>query len=197
MTYANENGIYIGRTNLSLSDKGVAELFNKIEQFEYPHVHRVYSSPLLRCTETAEILFPSAEMSIIDELREMYFGEFEGKSIQELIDLDEYKDWLKGGLDSRPPGGESMQEICLRTYVAVHEIIMDMMNDGITHSAVITHGGIITNMLSCFGLPKIDPKEMVCPPGEGVEIIATAAMWQQSQAFEILGAVPYEQLSEE
>ena len=32
--------------------------------------------------------------------------------------------------------------------------------------------------------------------GEGFEIIVTAKMWQQSQAFEILGVVPYERIPE-
>ncbi|MBR2955312.1 MAG: phosphoglycerate mutase family protein, partial [Ruminococcus sp.] len=48
LTYANENGIYIGSTDLSLSDKGCAELAAKMDEFDYPKVHRVYSSPLKR-----------------------------------------------------------------------------------------------------------------------------------------------------
>ena len=90
-----------------------------------------------------------------------------------------------------------MEELCVRTYKALNEIVMDMMNDGITHSAVITHAGIISNMLSCFGLPKTNPKEISCPSGEGFEIIVTAKMWQQSQAFEILGVVPYDRIDDE
>lgn len=194
LTEANEKGIYIGRTDLPLSAKGESELCSKMEEFEYPHVHRVYSSPLRRCTETADILFPSAELCVVEDLIELNFGEFEGKSVDELINRQDYKEWLKGGMDKRAPSGESMEELCVRTYKAFHEIIMDMMNDGITHSAVITHAGIISNMLSCFGLPKIDPKEISCPTGEGFEIIVTAKMWQQSQAFEILGVVPYEKI---
>ena len=61
LTEANEKGIYIGRTDLPLSAKGESELCSKMEEFEYPHVHRVYSSPLRRCTETADILFPSVD----------------------------------------------------------------------------------------------------------------------------------------
>ncbi len=197
MSEGNEKGLYIGRTDLPLSKKGQAQLCGKLDEFEYPSVHRVYSSPMKRCTETAEILFPNTEMCVVDNLKELDFGEFEGKSVQELIFNDDYREWIKGGIDKRAPGGESMEELCDRSYRALHEIIMDMMNDGITHSAVITHGGIISNMLSCFGLPKIDPKEIKCEFGEGFEIIVTAKMWQQSQVFEILGVVPYERLEEE
>ena len=73
---------------------------------------------------------------------------------------------------------------------------MDMMNEEIAHSAVITHYGVISNMLVGFGLPKTDPRTLECPAGEGFEIIVTAKMWQQSQAFEILGVVPYERIPE-
>ena len=84
MTEANEKGVYIGSTDLPLSDKGAAELAAKTDEYDYPRVHRVYSSPLRRCTETAEILFPDTELCTVDDLRELNFGEFENKSIDEL-----------------------------------------------------------------------------------------------------------------
>jgi alpha-ribazole phosphatase len=56
---------------------------------------------------------------------------------------------------------------------------------------VITHAGVITNMLTCFGLPKLSAQELTCEPWEGYEILFTAQMWQRLQAFEILGMTPY------
>ena len=43
-TAANDKGIYIGRTDFPLSDKGAAELAGKMDEFQYPNVARVYSS---------------------------------------------------------------------------------------------------------------------------------------------------------
>lgn len=197
MTEANEKGIYIGKTDLPLSPRGAAEIASKMDEFDYPAVHRVYSSPLKRCTETADILFPETEIKTVDDLRELDFGDFENKSVEELLNNDDYRKWLKGGKDSRSPNGESLEEMTARTYKALHNIIIDMMNDGITHSAMITHAGIISNMLSCFGLPKYDPKTLNAPFGEGFDIIVTAQMWLNSQAFEILGYCPYDKISEE
>ncbi len=194
LTEANEKGIYIGTTDLSLSRKGAGELVSKMDGFDYPSVHRVYSSPLKRCTETAEILFPCTEMCTVDDLRELDLGDFENKSVDELLERDDYKKWLRGGMDARPVGGESLEEMTARTFKALHEIIMDMMNDGLTHCAMITHGGVISNMLSCFGLPKYDPKTLNADFGEGFDIIVTAQMWLNSQAFEILGYCPYEKI---
>ena len=74
-TEANDKGIYIGRTDYPLSQKGISELYNKLDEFEYPHVGKVYSSPLQRCTETAEILFPDSSVQIVENLIEMDFGD--------------------------------------------------------------------------------------------------------------------------
>ena len=191
-TTANEKGIYIGSTDYSLSDKGAAELCSKLDLYEYPRVQRVYSSPLKRCTATAEILFPDQDVYVAEDLRELNFGEFDGKSVDELIGREDYKTWLRGGSpDVRPPGGESAEELCIRSYKVLHRMLLDMMENDLEHCAVITHGGVITNMLACFGLPKLSAKEITCEPGEGFEIMFTAQMWQQAQAFEILGMTPY------
>ncbi len=191
-TAANEQGIYIGNTDYPLSDKGRAELCGKMDLFEYPRVQRVYSSPLCRCTETAEILFPEVPMRIEENLRELNLGEFDGKSVDELIQREDYKTWLRGGSpDMRPPGGESTEELIIRSYRALHKILLEMMAEDLGHVALVTHGGVISNMLACFGLPKVPAKELNCEPGEGYELLFTAQMWQQSQAFEIRGMTPY------
>lgn len=197
MTEANEKGIYIGKTDLPLSAKGAADLAAKMDEFDYPSVHRVYTSPLLRCRETADIIFPETEIVPVDDFRELDMGEFDGKSVDELVGRADYRAWLKGGRDSRPPKGESLEEMTARTYIGLHSIIMDMMESGLTRSALITHGGIISNMLSCFGIPKYPPDQITAEPGGGFDILVTAQMWLNSQAFEIIGLCPYDKIEEE
>lgn len=190
ITDANENGIYIGKTDLPLSENGREALHEKYETHEYPKVQRVYTSPLERAVQSAEILFPDRELVVVDDLREMDFGVFEGLSVDDLIELDSYKKWLKGGLDNPPPNGESLRNMMLRCYSALNLMILDMMKEGITHAGAVTHSGILMNMMSCFGLPKMKPMEFACDPGEGYEIIVSAMMWQNGNTFEILGKIP-------
>ncbi|MCC8192071.1 MAG: histidine phosphatase family protein [Ruminococcus sp.] len=191
ITDANENGYYIGKTDLPLSAKGVDEIYNKIAEYEYSTVQRVYSSPYKRCTQTASLLFPENGIVIVDGLREMDFGDFEGKTAEELQDTPEYKKFLKGGLDNPPPNGESMREVVTRCFEALNAIVSDMMQNGFTNCAVITHGGIIMNMFSCFGIPKLSPLEFPSDFAEGYEVLVTASMWQRSDCFEIMGKFPY------
>ena len=190
ITDANENGIYIGKTDLPLSENGREALQEKYETHEYPKVQRVYTSPLERAVQSAEILFPDRELVIVDDLREMDFGVFENLSVDDLIELDSYKKWLKGGLDNPPPNGESLRNMMLRCYSALNLMILDMMKEGITHAGAVTHSGILMNMMSCFGLPKMKPMEFACDPGEGYEILVSAMMWQNGNTFEILGKIP-------
>ena len=89
-----------------------------------------------------------------------------------------------------PPNGESLRNMMVRCYTALNSVILDMMQEDITEAAVMTHSGILMNMMSCFGLPKYKPMEFACPMGHGYEVLVTAQMWQQGYCFEILGKVP-------
>ncbi len=191
-TDANKNSAYIGLTDLPLSPLGKSELFEKLEEKDYSSVQKIYSSPLKRCIQTAEILYPDRYIHIINEIREMNFGDFEGKTSDELVNLPEFKEWLKGGLDNAPPNGESMRSVIERCYQGFDYIIRDMMAEGMTNCAVVTHSGIIMNSLSCFGLPKYKPMQLSCDFGEGFDLLATSQLWQRSDAFEITGRFPYQ-----
>ncbi len=190
-TEANAKGSYIGLTDLALSAEGKQELLSKADEYDYTSVQRVYSSPLKRCIQTAQILYPSAFIRTVNELREMNFGDFEGKTTDELVNRTEFKEWLKGGLDNAPPNGESMRSVIERCYEGFEFIISDMMQEGLTNCAVVTHGGIIMNAISCFGVPKYKPMDLACDFGEGYELLVTAQLWQVSNAFELLGKFPY------
>lgn len=197
MTEANEDGRYIGITDLPLSSQGAQALYDKLEKYEYPPAQKVYTSPLKRCKQTVSILQPNRLTVELPELVEMDFGDFENKKISDLMDTEEYKAFIKGGLDNPPPGGESLRDVVNRCYKALQIIISDMMYEGLTNVAVVTHGGIIMNMLSCFGVPKRQPMDYSCDFGEGFEVMVTASMWQRSEAFEVMGTYPAGEVIEE
>lgn len=190
-TEANSDGRYIGITDIPLSEEGKEELREKYEDNDYPKVQKVYSSPLIRCTQTAEIMFPDRHISTVFDLREMDLGDYDGKYISQLVKEKDFAEWLKGKNGIVPPNGESLEEMIKRTFAALQEILSDMMQEGLTHCAVVTHAGIMMNMLSCFGLPKMRPMEFASEVGEGYEILITPQMWMNSGVFEIMGKIPY------
>ena len=192
LTEANKKGIYIGKTDWPLSEDGRSQLEEKAAALAYPKVERVYSSPLTRALQTAQILFPDRELVICDEMTEMDFGVFEGIELKDLLELDSYHKWIKGGLDNPPPNGESLRGMINRSMSGLTLIIMDMMKEQIHEAAVITHSGILMNLMSCFGLPKMKPMDFACEPGEGYMVNVSAMMWQNGGVFEILGRVPFD-----
>ncbi len=65
----------------------------------------VFVSPMLRCRQTAEILFPQIPQIEIDPWREMDFGEFEGKNYAQLNGDPRYQAWIDSGGTLAFPGG--------------------------------------------------------------------------------------------
>ena len=58
LTAGNLQGLYIGSgTDLPLCDEGRAQLEELKRSFTYPNVPLVFTSPMLRATQTAEVLF--------------------------------------------------------------------------------------------------------------------------------------------
>lgn len=95
LTQANLEGRYIGsRTDLPLCPQGKAMLEQLCEDFRYPLVERVYTSPLLRARQSAEILFPDCAIKAVENLRELDFGDFEGRTAQELEQAPDFQQWI-------------------------------------------------------------------------------------------------------
>ena len=152
-TAGNLRGAYIGRTDESLCPEGRALLLARKEAGEYPPVDRVFTSPLLRCRETAELLYP-LKAAIREGLREMDFGEFEGKSYAELNGNPDYQRWidLEGTIPF--PGGEDPMAFRQRSAEAFRSICRELREK--ERAAVVCHGGTIMAVLSAFSLPYGD-----------------------------------------
>ncbi len=191
LTEGNKEGRYIGSTDVPLSAEGKKELFNLKEDFEYPDVQKVYTSPLQRCLDTAEILYPDRMIHIVDKIKEYDFGSFEGKSIDELKSDKSFKKWIESGMKIVPEGAEDMQKFLKRCDEGIEEIVMDMMKNKIREAAVVTHGGVIMNMLSMYGYPKREPFYWSVKNGHGYTALFNAQLWQRDRVFEIFDAIPY------
>ena len=88
-TAGNLEGRYIGsRTDEPLCEEGIHALEEKVREGTYPPVDLVYASPMIRCRQTAKILWPeftdSSQIQYVQNLQECDFGAFENKNYQEL-----------------------------------------------------------------------------------------------------------------
>ena len=131
MTEGNLKGLYIGSgTDIPLCDEGRAQLQELKERFEYPQVDTVFSSPLMRSVETANILFPNATHQFsVHDLREAGFGVFENRPVKELVKDEDFKKWITPGSGFVPEGAEPTEQFharCAETLLKLFEYMIRM-----------------------------------------------------------------------
>ena len=155
-TPGNAEKRYIGRrTDEPLSAEGIEEAERlKVRLKEMPEPGaagiRVFTSPMTRAVQTAEILFGNAEITKIKALEEMDFGEFEGKNSSEMETFPAYRDWIRSGGREPFPGGESRDAFVRRSFEGFLSIL-DRCKEEET-AAVVCHGGtIMAVMMSLTG----------------------------------------------
>ena len=188
-TDANYDGRYIGcKTDLPLAPEGLNELRMLKDDIDYPEIERLYSSPMLRCRQTGAVLYPDFEPVMVEELKEYDFGLFENKTAAELESNPSFIPWTSGRL-SAPPGGEDNSEFIKRICVGFNKIVLDMIEGGLTESAVIMHGGAIMMLLGVSAVPRHKPVEWTADNGRGYSVRVTPSLYHKSGVIEVYGIV--------
>lgn len=161
-TAGNAEKRYVGRTDEPLSDAGRSALSTRA----YPVVSRVYISPMLRCTQTAEVIYPGVPRTVIHDFRECDFGEFEYKNYWELNGDSRYQAWIDSGGEIPFPGGESKAVFSARCVAAYREVARELALRG-EDVAIIAHGGTLMAVLEAFAHPRRPYFDWQTPPGGG------------------------------
>lgn len=140
---------YIGKTDEDLSLEGIKEIKINIDKKLYPPADILFVSPMRRCIQTADLIYPKIKREIINNFRECDFGIFEGKNYIELIGCNEYQKWIDSNGVLPFPEGESREGFSDRCSEAFIQTIRNNYNDEIT-VAYIVHGGTIMSILDKF-----------------------------------------------
>ncbi|MBQ7795840.1 MAG: histidine phosphatase family protein [Lachnospiraceae bacterium] len=151
-TASNREHRYLGKTDEELDMVGRMELLAQKENGRYPNVDYLFVSPMKRCKETADILYPETPYSEISEWTEMDFGEFEGKNYQELSGDQRYQEWIDSGGILPFPGGESREafvERCAHGFEMMWNVLEPLQQGQLTVGCIV-HGGTIMALLSRF-----------------------------------------------
>lgn len=154
---------YIGRTDEPLCREGILELEHKRKSC--PEI--VFSSPLKRCLETAEILWPGIPVTVVEDFRECDFGEFENKNYKELTGNPKYQAWIDSNGTMPFPGGESPEEFKERVQRQFQKIIRQSMKEGYQRIALAVHGGTIMAIMERWGTPPGEYYRWQVKNGEG------------------------------
>lgn len=193
MTEANQKGQYIGSTDLPLSPEGIGQLQQLSQHYRYPGAAVFYTSPLKRCVQTCNILYPDITPIAVPGLAECDFGQWEGKTAEELNQDKRFLTWLEEGQQTTPPGGESGKDFTYRVCFTFEKLVEGMMRTGTTEAVIVTHGGTIMTLLAAYGIPRASFYDWMVGNGCGYSIRITPGLWMRDNVAEVYAKIPMDQ----
>lgn len=158
ITEGNEMHMYYGSTDVSLSERGKHLLEKQREEGLYPisETAQFYTTGMLRTEQTLRIVYGDREHGVIEDLRELDFGEFEMHTYEELNSVPEYQKWITAEDSGKaPPGGESIDSFTKRIRRGFDELtirnelyMLKLRNQRKEAMTIcICHGGVISGIM--------------------------------------------------
>jgi len=135
-------------SSLGLTERGRQQVRELAERLSDLPISTMYSSPVLRAMDTADILYQVLDLPyrVHEALREYFCGVLEGKSDDESWRLHRhyYEEWtLRHSYESKPEDGESFVDIQKRFVPFIESFKRDDDEDVL----LVGHGGLFHLML--------------------------------------------------
>ena len=184
LTAYNAEKRYQGQRDIPLSPEGLAQLRRADID---PKV--VYISTLQRTRQTAEVLFPDAELVPVDGLKEMCFGSFEGKNYVEMEHDADYQAWVQANCESKCPDGERKDDFSNRICSAFSALVDKALADGEETLVILAHGGTQMAAMERYALPHEDYYHW-CAPNAGGYLL-DARDWAAHRILHLVKTVQY------
>lgn len=168
-TEESARGRCYGSLDVGLSGSGRDQCASLAGALVIEQVAAVVASPRIRARETATAIAAphGVDVRLDHDLRELDFGELEGRTYDEIAASrpELYAQWMSEPTRVRFPGGESYADLAARSLAAVARLRAEL--DGRTVVAV-THGGVVRAVVSdVLGIPAerifriaVDPASM-------------------------------------
>jgi alpha-ribazole phosphatase len=172
LTNENVQKRYVGWTDVGLNEKGISEL-QQFREKNYPKPDYIFTSDLVRCMKTSEILFANQMYEASSLFREYHFGDWELKTYDDLKENQLYRNWIDSPSDYRPPQGETFIQFKERVLQGWDKLMIQFKHPEVNHMTLVTHGGVIRLLLSLFAPVEKDFWQWSVLFGEGVVLEAT------------------------
>lgn len=142
----NGTGRIQGHSDVELEDIGI-EQARKLAAFcPFNKVDAIYSSDLKRARVTAQILADKfgLTVTVMPELREVHFGDWEGRRFSELekTEPDNVEKFFRRPDELKIPNAETFAETQARAMSAIKKIIAAHQSDENAQVIAVTHGAI-------------------------------------------------------
>lgn len=144
----NRLGRYQGQSDVELNGAGLEQAKCLGRRLASEAIDAVYCSDLKRAVQTAQPITSAYSMTVTycKELRELYFGEFEGKYFEDIEDLylPLENAWRAGNLDVTAPGAETLAELGDRVTKFVDGLGEQHVDETVL---IVAHGGPLQMMI--------------------------------------------------
>ena len=141
-----------GRGDSPLTKDGIQRAKELRDRIKNIDIDVIYSSPIKRALNTANILRGNKNIDIVtdDSLMEMCFGDYEGKKID--IVQEENPSWdikliMQGNVEICAPNGENLKEVRERISKLMNKIIAENIGKSIL---IVTHGITLKALMYYF-----------------------------------------------
>lgn len=136
----------MGAADVPLSEAGRLQCARAGEVLAGFGIDRIRTSPLLRALESASIVAQaiSAPIESDDGLVEVRFGEWQGKTYEEIAADPRFKGYLEDPVGQPTPGGETIVDVQRRGLLS-----MSAARQG-ERVLFVTHGDLIRSVLCSF-----------------------------------------------
>lgn len=141
-----------GRGDSPLTENGIQRAKELRDRIKNIDIDVIYSSPIKRALNTANILRGNKNIDIVtdDSLMEMCFGDYEGKKID--IIQKENPSWdinliMQGNVEICAPNGENLKEVRERISKLMNKIIAENIGKSIL---IVTHGITLKALMYYF-----------------------------------------------
>ena len=138
---------------VGLSEKGRAEAALQAGRLAGEKIEAIYSSPLQRTCETAEILAERLGLSIRyrEDVIEIDYGEWTGLTFDQIRRDERWQMWSRSRGIAAIPGGESWRQVQERVVGALFDLQQAHPDGSVT---IVSHGDVIrAALLFALGMP--------------------------------------------
>jgi broad specificity phosphatase PhoE len=145
-----------GRTpGICLNDKGEMQAQHLAERLKDMKLNAIYSSPLERALQTADVVARTAKLEVRKSAaaNEINFGEWTGKTFDELSSDEQWRRFNSHRSMTMVPGGESFLEVQNRIVREIEELAAQ---HGKGQVAIVSHADVIRAAVAYFAATPID-----------------------------------------
>lgn len=145
----NRSGRVMGTRPVPLNQNGLTQAAQLAIQLTALNRPRLYSSPVARARQTADILASTLRVAVVEEpgLSEIGVGEWEGRYWSEFEGDPARVNYYRLPEEARPPGGEALGEVQRRAVASVQRAVREAHAQS---AILVTHADVVKAIVAHY-----------------------------------------------